>query len=652
VAVPWFEDASIQRKLRAIILVISGLSVVGASTVFLTYDWISSRNTVMRQLSIMAEIVADESTAAVEFNQPAQAEAILRSLRAEPQIVAAAIYTPESGLFAQYLREGEGRPLLEAPLPDGRTFEDGELLVYVPVLSSGERIGTFYLRSDLAELRHRVLVNLGTVGLVLLGAALATLFLSARLGELITGPVLSLAAVVHRVSSSRDYGIRAESRGSDELGELIEGFNDMLAQIQTRDEALARARDELEERVRDRTRELEQEILERKAAETLLQEAQQIARMGSWEWHPDTGAVIWSDEVYRICGLLPKDFGGRSEDFLLSAHPDDRALLREGLEGARSTRDPLALDYRIILRDGSVRWLRVHGKVVLDGEGRPLRLVGTLQDVTDRKRSDQAIQDLNRELQARMSELAAVNQELEGFSYSVAHDLRAPLRAIDGFSRMLIEDCAGAIDANGRRYLDVISQNTRQMGKLIDDLLAFSRMGRKALEVYEIDMEKVVQEVFSSLKESHPDRGITLEMGPLPPGLGDPSMIRQVFANLLGNSVKYTRGRDPARIEVGARVEGDENLYYVRDNGVGFNQDYSHKLFGVFQRLHSAKEFEGTGVGLALVQRIVQRHRGRVWGEGKLGEGATFFFTLPRAPAESSGGPESPRPLNELLTGP
>ncbi|HEY7698203.1 MAG TPA: ATP-binding protein, partial [Vicinamibacteria bacterium] len=189
-------------------------------------------------------------------------------------------------------------------------------------------------------------------------------------------------------------------------------------------------------------------------------------------------------------------------------------------------------------------------------------------------------------------------------------------------------------------------------GKLIDDLLAFSRMGRKALEVHPIDMERVVQEVFSSLKESHPDRGVTLELGPLPPGLGDPSMIRQVFANLLGNSVKYTRGKDPARIEVGARVEGDENLYYVRDNGVGFNQDYSHKLFGVFQRLHSAKDFEGTGVGLALVQRIVQRHRGRVWGEGKLGEGATFFFTLPRAPAESSGGSESPRPLDELLTGP
>jgi PAS domain S-box-containing protein len=652
VAAPWFEDASIRRKLRIIILVITGLSVVGASTVFLTYDWISSRNTVMRQLAIMAEIVADQSTAAVEFNQPGQAEAILRSLRAEPQIVAAAIYTPEAGLFAHYLREGDGRPLLEAPLPDGRTIENGELLVYVPVQSSGERIGTFYLRSDLAELRHRLLVNLGTVGLVLLGAAFATLFLSARLGELITGPVLGLAAVVHRVSSSRDYGVRAESRGSDELGELIEGFNDMLAQIQTRDEALARARDELEERVRDRTRELEQEILERRATETLLQEAQQIARLGSWEWHPDTGAVTWSDEVYRIYGLLPKDFGGRSEEFLLSAHPDDRRLLQEGLEVARSTREPLALDYRIILRDGSVRWLRAHGKVVMDGEGRPLRLVGTLQDVTERKRSDQAIQDLNRELQARMSELAAVNKELEGFSYSVAHDLRAPLRAIDGFSRMLIEDCAGAVDANGRRYLDIITQNTRQMGKLIDDLLAFSRMGRKALEVHPIDMERVVQEVFSSLKESHPDRGVTLELGPLPPGLGDPSMIRQVFANLLGNSVKYTRGKDPARIEVGARVEGGENLYYVRDNGVGFNQDYSHKLFGVFQRLHSAKDFEGTGVGLALVQRIVQRHRGRVWGEGKLGEGATFFFTLPRAPAESSGGSESPRPLDELLTGP
>ena len=636
-AARWFGDAPIRRKLRAIILVISGLSVVGASTVFLTYDWISSRNAVLRQLAIMAEIVADQSTAAVEFNQRAQADAILRSLRAEPQLVAAAIYTPEAGLFAHYLRDGERGPVRPAPGPDGRMFEDGELLVYVPVQSGGERIGTFYLRSDLSDLRHRLLVNVATVGLVLLGAALATLFLSERLGEVITGPILRLAGVVHAVSLSRDYGVRAESMGSDEMGELIEGFNDMLAQIQTRDEALARARDELEERVRERTLQLEQENVERRATEKLLQEAQQIARLGSWEWHPETGAVAWSDEVYRIYGLLPKDFGGRSEDFLESAHPDDRGLLKAGLEGARSTREPLALDYRIILRDGSVRWLRAHGKVVLDDEGRPLRLIGTLQNVTERKHSDQAIQDLNRELQARMSELAAVNKELEGFSYSVAHDLRAPLRAIDGFSRMLIEDCAAAIDANGRRYVDVITQNTRKMGQLIDDLLAFSRMGRKTLEVHEIDVEKVVQEVFSSLKESHPDRTLTLELGSLPAGFGDPSMIRQVFANLLGNSVKYTRGRDPARIEVGARVEADETLYYVRDNGVGFNQDYSHKLFGVFERLHSAKEFEGTGVGLALVQRIVERHRGRVWGEGKIGEGATFHFTLPRATAESRG---------------
>jgi PAS domain S-box-containing protein len=411
----------------------------------------------------------------------------------------------------------------------------------------------------------------------------------------------------------------------------------MLTEIQARDQALARAREELERRVEERTRELTAEVAERRLAEASLKEkdarlseAQQIARLGSWDWDPETGRVGWSDEMYRMHGLLPSGFAGAFEAFVKLAHPDDRAAFKEKCEDALRRREPLAAEHRIIRPDGEVRALLTHGKVILDDAGRPTRVVGVMQDVTERRRAEEAVRELNRKLQDGMDELAAANKELEGFSYSVSHDLRAPLRAIDGFSRMVIEDCASKLDEKGNRYLGIIRSNTQRMGQLIDDLLAFSRMGRKPVVPSPIDMESLARTAYAEITAIHPGRRIDFRLGELPPAHGDVSMMRQVFANLIANAVKYSRDRDPAVIEVSGRAEGAETVYAVRDNGVGFEMEYANKLFGVFQRLHSAKDFEGTGVGLALVQRIVQRHGGRVWGEGKVNEGAVFSFALPR----------------------
>jgi PAS domain S-box-containing protein len=646
------RDKPIRTKLRAIVLIISGLAVTGSCTVFVTYQWITSRNELAHRLGVMADIVGDQSTAALEFDQPTQAATILRALKAERQILFAGIYGREGRLFASYVREGVDPVAIRAvPGPEGHTFDGSDLLVFHPMRSGGERIGTFGLRSDLADLRERLWINIGTAVLVLLGAGLSILYLSARLGGLVTEPVLRLAGAVQLVSMKRDYSIRVERGGQDEMGHLIEGFNDMLSQIQARDAALASARDDLEKRVEERTRELQTEVGERRAAEKALKEkdirlteAQEIARMGSWEWVLSTSKISWSDEIYVIFGLLPQKFGGELADFINTAHPDDRTVFKEALETSCRKREPLTVDYRIIRPDGSVRFLHARGKPILDDAGRPVRVVGTLQDVTERKDADRAIQELNLELQGRMAELAAANKELEGFSYSVSHDLRAPLRSIDGYSRMLIEDYSDRVDGEGRRYLKVITDNTKKMGQLIDDLLAFSRMGRASLEASSIDMEGLASQVFSELREQYPERMFELRLDPLPPGRGDPSMFRQVFINLISNAIKYSRGRNPAVIAIGARVDSAETVYYVRDNGVGFEMQYAHKLFGVFQRLHSAHEFEGTGVGLALVQRIVQRHGGRVWAEGKVGEGATFYFTQPPSKGANGGTPKSTRP--------
>ncbi len=228
------------------------------------------------------------------------------------------------------------------------------------------------------------------------------------------------------------------------------------------------------------------------------------------------------------------------------------------------------------------------------------------------------------------SSLEAANKELESFSYSASHDLQAPLRAISGFSQAVLEDYAPKLDDHGKRYLRLIQENAQRMGQLIDDLLAFSRLGRQQMNEESIDMGALGTSVFDELVALEPDHNIQFLVLDVPSTKGDSNMIRQVLANLIANSIKFTRKKDMAIIELGYLSDLNEGAYFVRDNGAGFDMKYADKLFGVFQRLHSATEFEGTGVGLALIQRIITRHGGKVWAEGEPGQGATFYFTLPR----------------------
>ena len=265
--------------------------------------------------------------------------------------------------------------------------------------------------------------------------------------------------------------------------------------------------------------------------------------------------------------------------------------------------------------------------------------------------SEARVRELNAELEQRVAErtaqLTAANRELEAFSYSVSHDLRAPLRAIDGFSRILLEDYAADLPEEGRRYLHIVRDGTAQMGRLIDDLLAFARLGRQPLRTQTVLPASIVAAVLDDLRGEVEGRPVELIVEDLPACRADPALLKQIYANLLANALKYTRGRDPATVRVGA-VEDDgapgERTYFVRDNGVGFDMAYAPKLFGVFQRLHRAEEYEGTGVGLAVVQRIVHRHGGRVWAEAEPDRGATFWFTLPAAVSDDVSGDGAEEP--------
>ncbi|HUH65392.1 MAG TPA: ATP-binding protein, partial [Syntrophales bacterium] len=233
------------------------------------------------------------------------------------------------------------------------------------------------------------------------------------------------------------------------------------------------------------------------------------------------------------------------------------------------------------------------------------------------------------ELESLNIKLEAANKELESFSYSVSHDLRAPLRAIDGYARMILKKQGDKFDEDTLRKFNDIRLNARKMGQLIDDLLAFSRLGRKSMSISELNMVDLIRDVWKELNAINPNRKMNLIVNSTPPGHGDAALVRQVYFNLLSNAVKFTKVRDEAQIEVGGGVDGNGSVYYVKDNGVGFEMAYYDKLFGVFQRLHDPDNFEGTGVGLATVKRIINRHGGRVWAEGKVNEGATFYFTLP-----------------------
>ncbi len=278
-----------------------------------------------------------------------------------------------------------------------------------------------------------------------------------------------------------------------------------------------------------------------------------------------------------------------------------------------------------------------HGEVsvtpIFDANGHCTNLIGTVHDITERKQAEEEIRQLNAELEHRVLErtaqLEAANQELEAFSYSVSHDLRAPLRAVIGFAGAVLEDYAERLDAEGRRYLTIIHDSARNMGQLIDDLLMLSRLGRQQMTLSEIDMTALARSVAEELQRAMPERALQFVIPALPTARGDRALIHQVWVNLLSNAVKFTRFRDQAVIEVGGKAGASENVYVVRDNGVGFDNRYVDKLFGVFQRLHGADEFEGTGIGLSIVRRVIHRHGGQVCAEGQVERGAAFYFTLP-----------------------
>jgi len=342
-----------------------------------------------------------------------------------------------------------------------------------------------------------------------------------------------------------------------------------------------------------------------------------------------TGHVAdWNAGAERIKGYRPEEIIGKHFSIFYPEEDVKNGKPQRELEIASREGRVEDEGWRV-RKDGSRFWGSVMITAMRSRQGELIGFSKVSRDMTEQKKTEEEIRKLNHALSARVAELTTINRELDAFTYSLAHDLRAPLRHIHGFTSILAEEWAPRMDDEGRRIFDKILRSSREMGTLIDELLGFAQLGRVDLALGRVDLSRVVEDVKHRLEPDAQNRTVEWQIGKLPIVMADLALLRQVFTNLLSNALKYSSKRDISRIEVGSRNGGDEIVVFVRDNGAGFEMEYADRLFGVFQRLHRQEEFEGTGVGLANVRRIIERHGGRVWAEGSPGQGATFYFSLP-----------------------
>ena len=479
--------------------------------------------------------------------------------------------------------------------------------------------------------RHRDTVRrissilvLASTLILIVSAALTAFFLAKSIG----GSIRGLEKGTQRIAAG-DLAYRVALTGNDEISRLSAAFNEMTAK-------LAASHDRLEEEVAEQKR--AQEAIRRQA------ELIELSHEAIFVRDLDSRIIFWNRGAEETYGWTKAEALGNITQALLKAQfpvPFDEHM------ASLMAKDRWEGELVHTRKDGARITVLSRHALQRDETGRPAAILEINVDITERKEAQESLQRAYGELEMRVEErtkdlaaanrslaegtrqLEETNRELESFSYSVSHDLRAPLRAIDGFSKMLEKDLEGSLAGETKRKFETIQRNAQQMGQLIDDLLAFSRLGRAPLEMRPVNMGRLAHGVIDEQRSVNPGRDLRITVDSVPAAWGDSTLLRQAFVNLISNAIKFTRSRETAVIEVGGRSDGEEHVYYVKDNGVGFDMTYADKLFGVFQRLHTTREFEGTGVGLAIVQRIVHRHGGRVWAEGHIGEGATLYFSLP-----------------------
>lgn len=591
-----FKNVPIQRKLMTVILLTSGAVLLLTTSVYFVYEFLTYRQTTLRQLSTLGQIIAANSTAALAFESREEAGEILSALAAEPYIVVACLYDKDGKFFSLYAQDTSTVTLPEKPRFDGYRFEQSYLIGFQPVIHGNNRLGTLYLQSDNRAMYNRLKLYAVIVAL-LIGASFLTAYLiSRKLQEVISKPILMLAETAKAISERHDYSVRVQKIGEDEVGVLTDAFNSMLTRIQEQNFILNKSNERLDNIVQSMgdtylsvNSQWQYTFANDKALALMKKSKDEVMGKTIWEIFPRIKGSIFEREYHKV-------MNERVPSFFDAYYPSI----------------DIWQEVRVYPHEAGIAIF--------------------CTDITKYKKAEDEIRMFNQKLEQtvmeRTNELEIVNRELEAFSYSISHDLRAPLRSIHGYMNIFLEDYSGKFDEEAGKLANKVINNAKKMSLLIDDLLAFSKLGRKELIKAKVSMHRIVISVWEELRKMEESRRIDFILQELPEANADSVTIRQVWTNLIANALKYTRKKENSVIEIGADTKDDEVIYYIRDNGAGFDMKYYDKLFGVFQRLHTDNEFEGTGVGLAIVQRIIAKHGGRVWADAKPNEGATFYFSL------------------------
>jgi PAS domain S-box-containing protein len=600
-----FRNRPITRKLMTVILLTSGAVLTLACGTFFVYELVTFRQSMVQSLSTLARAIAANSTAALAFENADDATRVLSAFAADPHVVAAALYDRNGAVFASYTNPAAGpSPLPMRPDRDGHRFGWASLELHQPVVIESRRLGTLYLQSDLGAMYQRFTLYGGMVIGIVAAASLVAFVLATRLQRHITQPVLTLARTAKTVSEGQDYSARAERFDDDELGQLTDAFNAMLAQVHERDQSLRAQGDALR-----------REVAERKAAEERFRLIVETALDAVVTMNAAGTITGWSPQAETVFGWKQEEALGRSlADTIIPERY--REAHRRGLERFLSTGEGSVLNKRLELAAFDRHGVEFPIELAIT----ELRTGGApsfsafVRNITERKRIDD---DLRRS-----------NADLEQFAYIASHDLQEPLRMVASYTDLLAQRYRGQLDDKADKFMHYITDGATRMQRLVADLLAYSRVGSQGIRMRPVSTEAVVRGVLDSLGPLISETGATIEVGArLPTVMADETQLMQLLQNLIGNAIKFRSARPP-RVVIDAVACDDRWQFSVQDNGIGIDLRYAERIFQMFQRLHEKGRYDGSGIGLAIAKRIVERHDGRIWLESAVGAGTTFFFTL------------------------
>jgi PAS domain S-box-containing protein len=624
-----FGYFSIKKKLIWISMIVSASVMLLSSIAFVVYEGIIFRDTMVRELTIFADIIGINSASSLIFNDPVSAKATLNPLKTKPSIISAGIYGRNGQIFAEYNKNNNinspHAPQNLRDRTDGYRFDGDCLVLFKRITSEGEQIGMVYIQSDLSEMESRLIQYAGIVMSVLILALLMAFLISSKLQQMISQPILHLAATAKSISDEKDYTVRATTESHDELGTLVDGFNEMLTQIQLRDSELQKARDGLEIQVKERTKDLQQEISIRKMTEVALRDSED-----KWRrlFEEALDAIFVADNITGElidCNYAATILTGRSKEELIgqhqcSLHPqiETGEQFSETFTKHRSAAEGKILEAQVITKDGIIKDVEIRASIINLG-GRKV-LQGAFRDISERKIAE-------KKLGYAMEELARSNAELQQFAYVASHDLQEPLRMVASFSQLLGNRYRDHLGQDADEFIGFIVDGANRMQRLINDLLSYSRVGTRGKPFQLIDFSVILGQVLVNLGPLIEENGAIITNGDLPVLMADETQISQLFQNLISNAIKFRSAERPV-IHITARKEPDEWVFSVCDNGIGISPEYHERIFVIFQRLHAREEYQGTGIGLAICKRIVERHGGRIWVESEQGKGSKFFFTI------------------------